>query len=270
MPAYDSQVLQALEAAKEPPSAADSGPIARVLSVLEAITLHEQPASLKDVAERTGLPKATAHRILGQLERMGYLERAIAPKLFLAGPRLATMALAAIRHRWAHHQVHALLVELVKRVHETCNVTVLDGYEALIVDRVETTFPLRYVLQVNARYPLYCSASGKLYLAWMSEERRERYLDGAPFPGRAKRTVTGRKALEEAIRKIRRDAYSIDEEELVTGMIALAVPIFSDARLIGTVAINATSARLTTSDLVDYVPLLRQTAEQIAGFTDAG
>jgi DNA-binding IclR family transcriptional regulator len=130
---------------------------------------------------------------------------------------------------------------------------------------------LRYVLQVNARYPVYCSASGKLYLAFMSDHRREQYLKQAPFPARAKRTLTTRKALESAIRKVRSDRYSIDNEELVTGMIAVAVPVFSrDEQLIGTVAINATSARATTSDLIGFVPLLQQTANQIAAFTEAG
>src|SRR5918993_2426763 len=233
-----------LKNAKQP-AATDDGPIRRVLSVLEAVALHEDPASLRAVEERTGLPKATVHRLLGHLERMGYLQRTITPRLFLAGPRLAKLALAAMSHRWAHHDVHAILVELGNRIGETCNITVVDGYDVLIIDRVETTFPVRFVLHVNARYPLYCSASGKLYLAWMSKQRRDRYLERAPFPPRARHTLTKRKELAEAIRDIRSNMYSIDNEELVSGMVALAVPILSDKReLLGTVAVNSTSARL--------------------------
>lgn len=251
----------------------DDGPIARVLSVLEAVMANEEPASLRDVELRAGLPKATAHRILTQLERMGWLERSLGPKLYLPGPRLAAVALRTLKNRWLPYEGHRILTEVVAIVDETCNMTVLDGFEVLIVDRVESAFPLRYVLEVNSRYPLHCTASGKIFLAWMSERRRSRYLETHVLEKRATGTAVHPPALKAQLAKAHQQGYAIDNQELIAGLVAIAVPIISaDGDLLGTISINAAAARRSVADLVRFVPVLQDSASKlasIAGITAA-
>lgn len=244
----------------------DDGPMARILAVMESVSAMERPVSLREVELLTALPKATAHRILGQLERMGFIERALGSRLYLPGARLASLSIRSLRNRWMHHEGHLVLTELVGQVNETCNITVLDGFRVRIVDRVETTFSLRYVLDIQRSYPIYCTASGKLFLARMPEFQRQRYLDaGYAAAGGDTRTPAQRRALERQLKQILSDRYALDDEELVTGMVAIAVPIEGRAgRLLGAVAINAARARHAAKDLVRFIPLLEHAATRLA------
>jgi DNA-binding IclR family transcriptional regulator len=256
--------LAALAPEAARPDPADDGPMARVLSVIDAISFAEEPLTLKDVEERTALPKPTVHRMLAYLERRGYIQRAVGLKTYFAGPRLAAMAVAAVRNRWSHHESHKILSDLVARVGETCNVTVLDGPEVVIVDRVETHWPMRYVMQINARYPLHCTSSGKLYLALMAAKRRAAYLRTHELFAKTPNTITDVRKLEKALDKIRSDRYSFDNEEFASGLLAMAAPIEDpQRRMIGTVAINASNARVTPDELLSYLPLLQQAAKAL-------
>lgn len=258
--------LSPLGSTPEAPAArADLGPMARVLAVIEAIAYSEDAVALRDVEEKTGLPKPTVHRILSHLERMGYLQRAMGRKSYFAGSRLAALSLAAVRNRWAHHETHKILADLVARLGETCNITILDGYRVFLVDRVETHWPLRFVMHANTSFPLHCTASGKLYLALMPAKRRAWYFANHRLTASTPNTITDPRKLEKSLAAIRRQLYSLDNEELVAGLVAAAVPIMdSQGRLLGTVAANATNARITAEKIVEHVPLLRQAAAAIA------
>ena len=256
--------LEQLDTGEKHVGAAESGVVARALSVIEAVVFSEEPASLKEIEERTALPKPTAHRMLAQLERIGFVQRTIGPKRYLASGRLASLGLAAVRSRWSYHEAHHMLEELVTKIGETCNLTLLDGYNVLIVDRVETDWPIRFVLQVNSTYPLHCTASGKLYLALMPTERRSWYLKNRPLKARTKNTITDPHKLGKILEKVRRELYAIDNEEMVVGLIAVAVPIFGmNKRIIGTVAVNATSARVGVAEAEKLLPLLRDVADRL-------
>ena len=257
---------------KAPPKAAgngsaraDLGPMARVLSVIEAIAFAEEAVGLRQVEEKTGLPKPTVHRILAHLERMGYLQRAMGPKTYFAGSRLAALSLAAVSNRWAHHESHKVLEDLVKRIGETCNITILDGYEGMIVDRVETPWPLRYVMHVNLRFPLHCTASGKLYLSLMPAKRRAWFFRNHTLARNTPNTIIDPRKLEKLFPGMREDGFAIDHEELLPGLVAVAVPLMDDeGRLLGTVAVNAAVARISADQLARFVPLLKQAASTIA------
>lgn len=260
-----SAVSEQKAAGAQPASAVEDGPMARVLAVIETVALAQAPVALKDVEERTGLPKPTVHRILGQLERMGYLQRAIGPKNYFAGPRLAAISVAAVRNRWSHHESHKVLADLVATIGETCNLTVLDGYEVLIVDRVETHWPLRFVMHVNSRYSLHNTSSGRLYLALMARKRRAWYAANHQLAATAPNTITDPRKLEKVLEKIRKDGYSLDDEGLFPGLVAAAVPILDGhGQMIGTVAVNAMKTRVAAADMANYVPRLKEAAAAIA------
>ncbi len=251
-------------------SIGDDGPMARILAVLESVSALERPVSLREVEHSTNLPKATAHRILGQLERMGFVERALGSRLYAPGARLASLGIRSLRSRWMNHEGHLALTELVRQVNETCNITVLDGFQVRIIDRVETSLPLRYVLDTHCPYPIHRTASGKLFLARMPEAQRRRYLDTETMtPNGGKRTPAQRRAFERQLRQTLDDRYALDNEELVTGMVAIAVPIEGQGgRLLGAVAINAARARHSAKDLVRFLPLLDRTAARLAAIVE--
>jgi IclR family acetate operon transcriptional repressor len=96
----------------------------------------------------------------------------------------------------------------------------------LYLDRVEAPWPWRLTLDVGAHVPLHCTASGKLFLAFMDEPQREAMLRTLPSASPSPRTASPpAEALRQACAAIRDQGYASDREEFVLGLVAIALPV---------------------------------------------
>lgn len=233
----------------------------RAVAVLEIIVRADRPVSLTGVMTDLGLPKPTVYRILTLLEHSGLLLREPDGKRYTVGPRLARFGAEILMNSSVRGSRHAILQRLVDEVGETCNFTMLDGSEVVYLDRVETAWPLRMNLQPGSRVPLHCTASGKLFLAMLSRARRTKLLDNLPLQRYTENTITDRGKLEQELERIRRDKTSTDNEEYLTGLICVAVPVLSrDGKPCASVAVHAPVARMSMDKALAYVPALRRAA----------
>ena len=94
--------------------------------------------------------------------------------------------------------------------------------------------------------PLHCSASGKLFLAHMRREARERLLAAAPLPRYTPNTLCDMRALDPEFRSIRKEGASFDREEYLLGIVCMAVPILHGNRAVAAVALHAAGAVAST------------------------
>lgn len=239
----------------------------RAIAILEAIAGADGPLGLVELMQASGLPKPTVHRIAHLLEGAELLVREAEGKRFAPGPRLASLALAALTHAAWRAPRHAILKALVDEIGETCNLTLLDGTEVVYLDRVETVWPLRLHFQTGSRVPAHCSASGKLLLSLLPARERRRILDNLPFSYHTANTITRRRDLEEALKRIRRERLSTDNEEYLDGTVCVAVPVESKARHVpAALAVHAPKTRMSLEQALQCVPALRRAA---AGLADA-
>lgn len=237
----------------------------RAIAVLEAIAGADGPLGLVELMQATGLPKPTVHRIVGLLEGAALLLREAEGKRYAPGPRLATLGLAALTHVAWRAPRHAILKALVAEIGETCNLTLLDGTEVVYLDRVEAAWPLRLHFQTGSRVPAHCSASGKLLLSLLPARERRRILDILPFSYHTANTITRRRDLEEAIKRIRRERLSTDNEEYLDGTVCVAVPVESGKRKVAAaLAVHAPTTRMTLAQALQCVPALRLAAARLA------
>ena len=119
-------------------------PTLRLFALLEVIASKDQFFSLQGLAEETGIPKPTLHRMLQQLESAGLLERGADSRQYGTGVRLRKLAENLLLNDTFHGARHAVLRALVNEVGESCNLTALSGSEVIYLDRVETAAPLRF------------------------------------------------------------------------------------------------------------------------------
>lgn len=237
----------------------------RAIAVLEAVAGADGPLGLAEIMAATALPKPTAHRILGTLESAGLIVREAEGKRYAAGPRLSALALAALTHAAWRTPRHAILQALVGDIGETCNLTLLDGTEVVYLDRVEAAWPLRLHFQTGSRVPAHCSASGKLLLALLPARERKRILAALPLPRHTAATLTDAPALDEALKRIRRDRLATDNEEYLAGTVCVAVPVESRSRRIpAALAVHAPTTRMTLAQALRHVPALRRAAARLA------
>ncbi|MEO8280783.1 MAG: helix-turn-helix domain-containing protein, partial [Ideonella sp.] len=139
----------------------------RSLRLLAKLADEGRALSLADLAAYLSLPKATAHRLCTQLLDNGFIARNENDREYVVGPALRKLAFDTLNHGTVRGLRHAVIADLVAQVRETCNYTTLDGAEVLYLDRVEAPWPWRLTLDIGARVPIHCPASGKLFLATM-------------------------------------------------------------------------------------------------------
>jgi DNA-binding IclR family transcriptional regulator len=254
------------KAEKPPKNLPKSESIAlRAFSLLEYIVKAEGPVSLDEVTRGCDLPKPTAFRILEMLREAAMLQRDPEGKRFVVGPRLSLFAFDVIQHSIQRTECHNILKDLVDKIGETCNITMLDGNEVLYLDRVETQLPLRLSLSPGTRVPLHCTASGKLFLSRMSPRQIQRLLGKAPLARYTDKTITDLDVLLEELKVIRQTRIGTYDSEIFNDSISIAVPIGgSNKRIYMAVAVHGPASRMTLPICMErFLPVMRDAAAAI-------
>ncbi len=237
----------------------------RLLIVIEEIARAGVPVTPTTVNAELGLPKPTIHRLFSTLEEEGFLQRDLDGRTYSPGPRLRQMAgsvLSSLRIRTARQ---AILKRLSREIGETCNIALPDRDAMIYLERVETEWPLRIQLPTGTRVPFYCTASGKMYLSSLTPNHLKSYLSGTDMVRRTENTICDPDRLLGEVKEIRRNRYSLDREEFMDGMIALAVPIQDvNGRLMATLSFHAPRPRFDAETAVRFLDPLRRTAEELS------
>lgn len=237
----------------------------RLLMVIEEIARAGVPITPTEVNATLGLPKPTIHRLFSTLEEEGFVQRDLDGRSYSPGPRLRVLAggiLSSLRIRTARQ---AILKRLSHTIGETCNITLPDRESMIYLERVETEWPLRIQLPIGTRVPLYCTASGKMYLSSLARGHLTHYISATDLVARTPRTLTDPEALLAEILQVRAQGYSLDREEFMEDMIALAVPILDvNDRLMATLAVHAPMQRFSIERALGYLQSMRDAATNLS------
>ena len=243
--------------------------IQRVLDILDTVAASPKALSATEINEVLQLPKATAHRLCAELEARGYLLKKINGKSYVPGNRLHEVAVGVLANSRLRATRHAILTALSEKVGETCNIAYPDGLYMAYSDRVETKAPLRLQFPIGMRVPLYCTASGKLYLSTLPKAKRKAVINKLQLERHAKNTITDPETLLKEIDRIEARQVSIDNQELYDDIIAIAVPIKDKQdRFYSSLAIQAPVSRISIDDSERYLPLLREAAHDLSTLAD--
>ena len=239
--------------------------IQRVLDILDQVAAADRPLTATEINDRLDLPKATAHRICGQLEEQGYLQRRLDGKKYTPGPKLQNLAVGVLSHSQHRAQRHAILMSLSRDVGETCNIAYPDGSQMVYADRVETQWPLRLQFPIGARVPLHCTASGKLYLSSITKNRRVGMANSLELTQETINTITDPKRLLEELERVRQEGVGTDNEEFIDGIIAVSVPIKDQqGRFYASLALQAPVVRMDLGAARGYISRLKSAAAELA------
>lgn len=196
----------------------------KALDVLEVVAFARPSLSLQEVAERAGLPRATAFRLLANLVERGYVSRSDAGSYAL-GSR--ARLLGSLRQDQAQIREAALprMRDLRDRHGQTVSLAVRVAHQLLYLETVEGTQALRFVEPAGATGPLHATALGKALLAWCAPPVRDTVLSDVQFERFTDSTITSREAFQEELVRVHERGYSVDDEESVPGARCVAAPI---------------------------------------------
>jgi IclR family transcriptional regulator, pca regulon regulatory protein len=235
----------------------------RGLAVIRAFGFHRVSLTITDVAQATGLTRATARRFLLTLVRMGYVRND--GRDYSLRPRVLELGYAYLSGLTLPEAAEPFLNDLVMKVQESTSIAVRDGDEIVYVAHAAPQRVMTINVPVGGRDPLYCTALGRVLLAAQPDEEIDRYLETTEFRVYTEATVTDPDQLRQALTQVREDGYSLIEDELEDGLVALAVPVRDAAgTVIAAMNVCAYSLRTGPDGLRnDYLPLLRETVAEI-------
>jgi DNA-binding IclR family transcriptional regulator len=237
----------------------------RLLTLLEEIVRMGVPATPTDLIGATDLPKPTLHRLFQTLEGEGYLQREPDGRSYSVGPRARQLAVATLSTMRVRTTRLAIMRALAKDTGETCNLAIPDREAMIYLDRVETEWPLRVQFSEGARVPLYCTASGKMYLSTLSDPRLESYLRNVDLEAVTPKTITHRDALRAELATIREQGFSVDNEEFLDGVIAFAMPLRDKyGRMPATISFQAPTQRMSIEQGYQHLSRLKRAAEELS------
>jgi IclR family transcriptional regulator, pca regulon regulatory protein len=133
------------------------------------------------------------------------------------------------------------------------------------VARVPTKRIMTVAISVGTRFPAYAASMGRVLLAALSPAELEKYLTDATFEAFTERTVTDPDQLRDIIAQVRRDGYSIVDQELEEGLRAIAAPIHdSSGAVTASINVSAHASRMGPDAMrTQLLPALLETARSI-------
>jgi len=226
-----------------------SGGIARAIHLLDLI-VAEGPCRFAELEEKSGLPKASLHRLLNELHEQRLVQLDEHVMTWSAGYRILELA----NRIWTRSDIRVLardqLIALNALSGETVQLAVLADTHVVVIDHVESTRSVRHSISVGNRAPVYCTGIGKVLLAWCDDARRREIISRISFARLTPNTITRQPSLERELSATSKRGYAIDAEEYFLGTRCIAAPIVdASGQAIAGISITAPTFRTEQSDL---------------------
>ena len=233
----------------------------RSFALLDVLAAHQDPISLKEISERTGLHPSTAHRILNDLTIGRYVDRPAAGSYRL-GMRMLELGNLVKARLDVRDSALAPMRELHKLTHQPVNLSVRQGDEIVYIERTYSERSgMQVVRAVGGRAPLHLTSVGKLFLAQDDPQRVRAYATRTGLAGHTRNSITALPALERELNGVRINGMARDDEELELGVRCMAAGIYDDqGHLIAGLSISAPADRLEDA----WLERLKATAGQIS------
>jgi len=239
--------------------------IDRAAQILECFHFDAHELSVREISQRTGLHKSTAHRILIALQYNGFIQQNPETGNYHLGIKLFKLGQLAVMRLNLRDIARPLLRVLMEETRETVHLAILDEEQVFYLEKVEGPYALRMPSRVGRHIPAYCTSLGKAMLSCLEEAEIRRMLGGQSLEAYTPHTMRTVDALIAELRRIRRRGYAVDNEEIEIGLRCVGAPLrdYSGA-LAGAVSVAGPTARFTSNKISFFAGLVKKTAASIS------
>jgi len=236
----------------------------RGLRLLQLFGESPQGLTAKQVASRSRLPVSTVHRFLVNLENAGYLNCS-RDGVYQLGIACFAIGQAALGQLDLRRVSLPYLEELNRQTRETIHLTLRHGLLAVYIEKLDSPEQLRIYSRIGAAVPLYCTAVGKIMLAYMPDEERERVLPQLGLKRFTTNTVGNLQELAAELYRVRKNGYACDLEEHELHIRCIAAPVWDhEGKVNASVSITAPMVRMTVTRLRQLAPVIQTAGLQIS------
>lgn len=239
--------------------------VIKSLDILEEINNTNGEIGIKELSERLGIGKSTVHRFFATLEYKGYIEQVEEKGKYRVSLKLFEMGNKTLKSLDIHSRSLPVLQDLNKRLSETVHLVVLDKGEAVFINKLVNHPTMITYSHIGKRSPAHCLASGKVLLAYLSQEKLESIIQERKLPQYTPNTITEPVKLKEQLAKIREDGIAYDFEEYEFNVNCVAAPIKNHlGEVIAAISISGFTPRLDQQEISKLSLEVRQAAQKIS------
>lgn len=233
--------------------------LARGLKILDLLGQAEDGAGITEVAEKMGIDKGSASRLIATLARYGFAERDPSTRRYHLGPMVVSLSRLVLQRNPLRETAKPYLRQLMERTGECAHLAVAAQGQVLYIDQVESPATLRVNAQVGKIAPMHSTALGKALLAFGDCEIEPTLQTFTA------RTITDPAMLKAHLDQVRKQGYAVDDEEYDYGVRCIAVPVFDFRdKVVGSIGISGPAARMTFERLPELARVVMEIGQALS------
>lgn len=249
-----------MSASKESPSVA----VERALAMLEAVSQAPEGLSNAEISRQLKIPKSSASYILRTLEKKGYLNREGQGR-YRVGLKVLSLSRGALSGIDVREVAFPIMRRLMERTHLTCHLAILDGPDAVYVEKVEPEGFIKMDTWVGRRMSVHATSVGKSLVAYIPQQRLEKIVAAQGMQKRTPKTITTLPRLLKDLEKVRAQGYALDDEENNPGARCLGAPIFNQSGGVeAAIGLSGTIHQVNPQTMQRIVEAIKDAARQIS------
>lgn len=233
------------------------GSLGKGLQVIEAFGADRPRMAISEVAEVTGLDRATARRCLLTLHELGYAN--YDGKFFTLTARVLRLGMGALAAMPLAQLVQPWLDQLSDRMGQSTSVSILDGTEIVYLARAAQRRVMSIGLMPGSRLPAHRTSMGRVLLAALPHDQAQAAIEASDLTPRTPLSLTDPDRIMDRINEARADGYAVIDQEIEMGLRSIAVPLLSvHGRVVAALNTGVAAVQVDAVDLVELYlePLL--------------
>ncbi len=237
----------------------------RSVAILDCFTLETPVLGVRDAARKANLSPSTTGRLMAAMKELGILNQDPESLSYMIGSKVLAWSGIYTVTSDVRSLSLPVMVRLQEKTRETISLYVMEGNDRVCVERLESPETVRIVARIGRRIPLYAGSAGKVFLAFLSEKRRNEILASIKLVPMTSRTITDLNELKTNLGKIQRQGYAVSKGEWVLEASGVAAPIFDQSsRITAALTISGPSQRFTEEKINEIAALVKPAAEEIS------
>jgi len=246
---------------QESPSVA----VERALAMLETVAQEPEGLSNAAISRKLQIPKSSASYILRTLETQGYLNRDGESGKYRVGLKILSLSRGALSGIDVREVALPIMRNLMEKTHLTCHLAILDGPDAVYIEKVEPEGFIRMDTWVGRRMRVHATSVGKALVAYIPQEKLEKILAERGMEKRTAKTITTPSRLLKELEKVRAQGYAVDDEENNLGARCLGAPVFNQSGAIeASLGLSGTSNQVSEQTMPRIVEALKDAARHVS------
>jgi DNA-binding IclR family transcriptional regulator len=239
--------------------------VERALNMLEAVAQAGEGLSNAEISRKLNIPKSSASYILRTLEAQGYLARDAESGKYNVGLKILSLSRGALGGMDVRGVALPVMRRLMQQTSLTCHLAVLDGCEAVYIEKVEPEGFIRMDTWVGRRMRVHATSVGKAIVAHIPHQQLEQILQKAGMERRTPKTITTVPRLLKELEKVQAQGYAVDDEENNLGARCVAAPIFDEhGAILASVGLSGTAHQVSPQTMPRILEALKDAARHIS------